>query len=432
MSKVSDYKIEKFVSLKDTPNEYISGKYVTVEADGIDYGDVDTSTSGVSGGGLNYNYYFDTATSGTIASGTIRLDSDNYPAVSSIDISYHDKDNNDLSDWINSWDDSDKSIKGTLTLQSASKANKYAMFKLTETLDTTFGSGKDGDVVISGTVNLNTTAVAAGRTYADMVAYNVSAVGLNSCQITETPNGIEAGDAILLVNLQGSGNTQTDNVGNHEIFIVDAVVGTTVTFKSSKTKNYGDNGGDTNLGTATTNQRVMLMRVPQYSNITVNLGAEITCTAWNGQKYGVLAIMCSGLFKHQGEIDLTEKGYRRTPGYSYSGESYGHASIKDATSNLGAGGYSAGGGAYAVDGGGTKGGTAYGVSNLSKVYLGSSGGGSHAYNDDYRGGAGGGIVLVQAKEVNLYGNIYNKGALGISASSGVYKPHQGMACRHRY
>jgi len=25
MSKVSDYKIEKFVSLKDTPNEYVPG-----------------------------------------------------------------------------------------------------------------------------------------------------------------------------------------------------------------------------------------------------------------------------------------------------------------------------------------------------------------------------------------------------------------------
>jgi len=409
MSKVSDYKIEKFVSLKDTPNEYVPGKYVTVEADGIDYGDVDTSTSGISGGGLNYNYYFDTATSGTLASGTIRLDSDNYSAVSSIDISYHDKDDNDLSDWINSWDDSDK----------------YAMFKLTETVDTTFGSGKDGDVTISGSVNLNTTAVASGRTYADMIAYNVSSVGASSCQATETPNGIEAGDAVLLINLQGSGNTQIDNVGNYEIFIVDAVVGTTITFKSSKTKNYGDNGGDTNLGTATTNQRVMLMRIPQYSSITVNLGADITCNAWNGTKYGVLAFMCSGLFKHQGEIDLKEKGYRRTPGYSYSGESYGHASIKDATSNLGAGGYPSGGGAYTSDGGGTYGGTAYGVSNLSKLYFGSSGGGSHAYNDDYRGGAGGGIILIQAKEANLYGNIYNKGAWGITNSSGGYRKYPG-------
>jgi len=36
MSKISDYRIEKFVSLKDTPNEYVPVKYVTVEADGID------------------------------------------------------------------------------------------------------------------------------------------------------------------------------------------------------------------------------------------------------------------------------------------------------------------------------------------------------------------------------------------------------------
>ena len=424
MSKVSDYKIEKFTSLKDTPSTYDAGKYVKVLDDGLDYDIVDTSTSGSSGGGLNYNYYFDTATDGNVASGTLQLNSSNYPGVSSIDISYYDKDGNDLSNWINSWDDSDKSVKGTLTLQSVSHANKYAMFKLTETLDTTFGSGKDGDVTISGAVNLNTTAVASGRTYADMIAYNVSSVGASSCQTTETPNGIEAGDAVLLINLQGAGNSQVDNVGNYEVFVVDSIVSTTITFKSNKTKLYGNNGGDSNLGTATDTHRVMLMRIPQYQNLTINSGAEITINSWDGLKYGVLAIMCSGVFTNQGTINLTENGYRRTQGYDYNGESYGSRGIKATGANLGGGGLGCGGG-YATVGGGTYGGASYGVNTLSKLYLGSGGGGSHPYNDDCRGGAGGGIVLLQVKEFSLYGTISSNGALGIFAGNGSYSSYPG-------
>jgi len=421
MSKISDYRIEKFVSLKDTPNEYVPGKYVTVEADGIDYGDVDTSTSGVSGGGLNYNYYFDTSTSGTLASGIIRLNSDNYPAVSKIDISYYDKDGNDLSDWINSWDDSDKSIKGTLTLQSATKVNKYAMFKLTETLDTTFGSGKDGDVTISGSVNLNTTAIADGRTYPDMVAYSVSSVGANSCQTTETPNGIEAGDAVLLINLQGSSNTQVDNVGNFEVFIVDNIVSTTVVFKSSKSKYYGNNGGDTNIGTATTNQRVMLMRIPQYNVLTLNSGASITCNAWNDKKYGVVAVMCKTSADIIGDINVNGKGYKAPGTMWYAGESYGGGPVRDARPNLGGGGVGqpghpeGGGGSYGTRGVSTQyasAGYTYGSVELDKVYFGSGGG------DTPGGGDGGGINLMFIKELNIYGNVYCKGLSGGAGGSG--------------
>jgi len=420
MSKVSDYKIEKFVSLKDTPNEYVPGKYVTVEADGIDYGDVDTSTSGVSGGGLNYNYYFDTATSGTLASGTIRLDSDNYPAVSSIDISYHDKDDNDLSDWINSWDDSDKSIKGTLTLQSASKANKYAMFKLTETVDTTFGSGKDGDVTISGAINLNTTAVASGRTYADMIAYNVSTVGSNSCQTTETPNGIEAGDAVLLINLQGAGNSQVANTGNYEVFIVDNIVSTTVTFKSGKTKLYGNNGGDTNLGTGADKQKVMLMRIPQYDNLEITSAGSLTANNWNGSKYGVLAVMCKTAATIIGKIDMDIKGFRGgTAGGYNSGGSYGRNQANlGGAANLGGGGChrgDVGGGAgHATNGtGGVHPGASYGDQKLTKLYMGSGGGSGYDSFHNREGGHGGGSVLLFAKDLDVYGTVSVLGGVGI-------------------
>jgi len=424
MSKVSDYKIEKFVSLKDTPNEYIQGKYVTVEANGIDYGDVETSSSGSSGGGLNYNYYFDTATDGNIASGTVQLNSTNYPAVSTIDISYYDKDGNDLSNWINSWDDSDNSVKGTVTFQSVPHVNKYAMFKLSETLDTTFGSGADGDVTISGTVNLNTTAVTPGRTYADMIAYNVSSVGLASCQTTEIPNGIEANDAVLLINIQGAGNSQIDNVGNYEVFIVDSIVSTTVSFKSNKTKLYGNNGGDTNLGTGSDKQKVMLMRIPQYDNMTIQSGASITATTFDTAKYGIVCIMCKTKATIIGEINTDALGFEGGSQGGHTGASYGRGQIVTTSYNPNLGGgatiYSpssaAGAGSYGSRGsaGNLTQSYTYGNAELSKVYLGSGGGGH--YHD--AGGDGGGAIMIFAKELDVYNNISSLGSAGPAGTGG--------------
>jgi len=412
MSKISDYKIEKFTSLKDTPNTYDPGKYVKVLTNGLDYDVVNTSTSGSSGGGLNYNYYFDTAVTGTVASGCVQLNATNYPGVSEVNISYFDKDGNDLSNWINSWDDSDKSVKGTLTFQSVSYVNKYAMFKLEETANTVFGSGKDGDVTISGSVNLNTDIVASGRSYPDMVAYNVSSVGASSCQTMATPNGIVSGDAVLLINLQGAGSTQVDNVGNYEIFIVDSVVNTTVTFKSNKTKLYGNNGGDSNLGVSPSKQRVMLMRIPQYNNLTIESGAELSGKSWDGTKYGVVACMVKNSTSVIGSV-VSPIGYRGTG--DHDGESYGGFSGLGGGHRYWSNGKGGGSGAYASNGlpglnGGSPGGTAYGVADLSKIYFGSAGGAESSN----RGGHGGGIVLLFSKTLDVYGNISSNGTGGVN------------------
>jgi len=431
MSKYTDYVktgANKFVELQDTPDTYDPGKYVKVESNGLNYADVDATLSGIndSGGGLNYKYKFDTATSGTVTSGTFQFNNTNYRAASQINISYFDMNRTDLTTWINSWDDSDKAVKGTATFKAVRDDTKYVTYKLKETGGSMFGSGKDGDVTISGAVNLNTDTLIPGRTYPDMVAYSVTSVGASSCQVSETPNGIDVGDIVLLINLQGAGNYQVDNVGNYEFFTVDEIVATTIVFKEIKSKYYGNNGGDTNIGITTTNQRVMVMRVPQYNSFTVDVDSTVTVNAWDGVKYGVFCMKCAGEVLIKGTITTNALGYR--PGWDHrtSGGSYGRGPgdyDSDGVRNLGGGGsgvspraWAPGGGAYGTNGGvytgaTAQGGLAYGFSDLRKMYFGSaSGGGSH-YGVKV-GGRGAGILAIIAKEINSYGSITCNGSIG--------------------
>ena len=424
MSNYTDYVktgANKFVELQDTPSTYDAGKYVKVESDGLNYSDVDATLSGIndSGGGLNYKYKFDTSISGTVVSGTFQFNNTNYRAVSKIGISYFDMNGADLTTWINSWDDSDKAVKGTATFKGVTDDTKYVTYKLKETGGSMFGDGSDGPVVVSGTVNLNTTALAAGRTYPDMVAYSVSSVGASSCQVAETPNGIAVGDAVLLINLQGAGSSQADNVGNYEIFTVDEVVSTTIVFKEEKTKLYGNNGGDSNIGTTGGTQRVMLMRVPQYSTLNIMSGGNITANAWDTSKYGVMCIKCSTLLKVIGSIAVDKLGFKggtdaaHEPGGSYTqGVVYNGPNPNVGGGAHGSSSYPGGsGGSY-----GTRGEVGYhhvddfvvagqsytyGTADLSKVYLGSGGGG--------RGLPGAGACILITKELELYGSITSAG-----------------------
>ena len=69
------------------------------------------------------------------------------------------------------------------------------------------GDGTDGALAPTGTFNLNT-STSGGRTYADGIAYHVTAPADSATSVTRVSgtdtNGIVAGDELLLINLQGA------------------------------------------------------------------------------------------------------------------------------------------------------------------------------------------------------------------------------------
>ena len=139
------------------------------------------------------------------------------------------------------------------------------------------GQDEDSDGAVTFTTavgtnfNINNTAHASGRTCGDAVRYSVSALTANTATTTVAPtsNCITTGDEVMLINLQGTGS-YTQNIGNYEFLRVQGVVGSVVTFTTNKTKYYGSTtGSDSGLGTTDGTQRVMLMRVPNYTNVTI-------------------------------------------------------------------------------------------------------------------------------------------------------------------
>lgn len=317
------------------------------------------------------------------------------------------------------------------------------LYSTTSTADVDAGYGSGGDINIGTTVNLNTTNVTVGRSCADggdMVSYNVLSFADADTAVLE--EGIDsgclaAGDEVLLLNLQGTSENY-GNVGNFETMIIASFSTTTdtndtVNFSTFKTKYYGDgaDADDTNLGTAPTNQRVILQRVPQYHTVTVPSGGTITGDSWNGQEGGVLFFRAKTVtVESGGSINMAGKGYRGG-GPDTSGESYlglgaiscnasgggGGATTASATVTRGA---SAG---YATEGQngytnqssctGLKGGT-YGSSSLSQLFMGSGGGGP---TQTRSGSNGGGIIKLSSQAVFVKGTLVSNGA-AISCGGG--------------
>jgi hypothetical protein len=291
------------------------------------------------------------------------------------------------------------------------------------------GTGADGDLVVTGVFDLSTDS-SNNRIEPDAVAYPVLALTPDTVIATTDILGIAPGDAVLVLNLQGSA-TRNTHVGAHEFGEVVALVGDTLTLAEPLTATFGEN---TNADL--TDQRVVVQRVPQYANVTVE--GTLTTGAWDGTTGGVLAIrVADTLVVDPGAtIDVSERGYRGGETGTcqncdaFQGESYGGPGIGDVlggpynetngawAANLGGGGalVTGAGGNYgggATDADSWDGGNAsipraglpYGDDALTGWFLGSGGGGVWNGGTDGAGempgpgGDGGGILWIGAANV---------------------------------
>ncbi len=292
------------------------------------------------------------------------------------------------------------------------------------------GTGDDGSLSVSGTVDLSTDA-SGTRSDADGIAFAVTALASDTITVDTAVTGLAAGDEVLLINLQGSDGAHSA-VGTYELFSVDSVSGTDITVLGTVAETYGESSN-----TDLTDQTIVLQRVPNYTNVTVAAGGVLTASAWDGGSGGIVAFRASGAVSiaSGGYIAADSLGYAAGEtgtsfncdafqGESYAGlgdgdgdgvctaynEIYGHwASNKGGGGShiTGGGGEHAGG---ATDGDSWTGGTAtppyagstYGDATLTTMFYGSGGGGVWNGGSDTPGenpgpgGDGGGIILIGA------------------------------------
>ncbi|MHC1716330.1 MAG: glycine-rich domain-containing protein [Candidatus Dojkabacteria bacterium] len=204
-----------------------------------------------------------------------------------------------------------------LNLVNTAKSNNYELLSGTIKVKegpTDLGTGADGACsVTSGTKTLDT-ASCSGRATADAVNYistvNTTA-GSTSITLSTSPTGLTAGDEVLIINLQGTSANYT-NVGKYETRTIASIVGNTLNFSGAALTNSYDG----------TTQKIMVQRVPNYTNISVSSGAILTTTAWNGTKGGVLFLRANGTATVTGTITMSMKGYRGGGDARQGGEAF--------------------------------------------------------------------------------------------------------------
>lgn len=274
----------------------------------------------------------------------------------------------------------------------------------------TEGDGSDGAITISASITWDSAILATGRTtYADGIAYRVNPPGIGDTAVTRyrsadnLSNGIVAGDEVLVINLQGNligtGTTAVfDNasVGNYEFRTVASVSASTITFTEPLEHRY--------LGLNQNQQRVVIQRVPNYTNVTVNSGGIIGVNSYEGlttvptgsagYRTGIIAFRANGTVTVNtgGSIVADSDGYRGGAAGAaganggFNGESY------DNTGNntTGRGGSGASGGESWGGGRASNGAVANPVNGIPRGGGGGGGSNGSASTGDDGSGAGGG------------------------------------------
>ncbi|MBN2042345.1 MAG: DUF2341 domain-containing protein, partial [Candidatus Aenigmarchaeota archaeon] len=304
-----------------------------------------------------------------------------------------------------------------------------------------FGTGNDGDLVVTGSTTIND--------YAKLVE-NASS-GDTTIEV-DKEFYFDEGDEFLIIQTKGKDS------GKYEFRYVESTdsEANTITFSPGLTNTYYTGGTG----------KTQVVRVPNYMNVTIQSGGKIEPTDWSmlTEVGGIIAFRSHTLHVMSGGyINATGAGYWGATHALYEGgvtdrwggSGEGYASEKNQSnpfseSGAGAGGFidggndantatgSGGGGGYGTSGipGVTwplfypyrrgMGGTEYGTADLSEMFFGGGGGGGGHDNDAAGrwgggGGYGGGIIFISAYNLTVQGKIECNGTSGKPGTDG----HEG-------
>jgi len=245
-------------------------------------------------------------------------------------------------------------------------------------------------------------------------------------------SAFSVGEEVLIIQMQ---NRSVGNVGQYEFATISSISGNNLTLSSGIVYDYYSG-----IFNSTTAYATQVVRVPHYTDVTVQNAASTTAKAWDGYIGGILVFRTQDYVNVFGSINVTGKGYRSGAGGSCTGiqptqgESIrGFGDENEDNRNDGGGGSgsssalasSGGGGGHGTGGNpGNANSNGFGINysyfNLTKIMLGSGGGGGGCDTDTQTaggdGGAGGGIVMIFGNNISTInnGSIVAGGEGGIS------------------
>jgi hypothetical protein len=164
------------------------------------------------------------------------------------------------------------------------------------------------------TVNAANTVLNQYAVLATDAAAGASSISVtNVADLTSPAHGaLAAGDVVLILQAQGATIDQTDsaaygtvsnlgNAGRYELVSVTGVQGNTIQLSTAcggLAHSYSAAGG------------AQVVRVPQYTTLTVANGASVVAPAWNGQTGGVVALVAQTSINLNGPVDVSARGFR--------------------------------------------------------------------------------------------------------------------------
>lgn len=172
---------------------------------------------------------------------------------------------------------------------------------------------KDGSKTISGTEIVNEyTSLTTDASSGDL-SISVSSSSLNSNG--RFSSGLEEGDLLYIIQIQGatieSSNgrssgygavTNYNNCGLSEYVEVSGVPNATTVELGCPLQNDYTSAG-----------KVVVVRVPRYATLNIPVGTELTGDTWDGTIGGVAVFEVEGDVTLNGEVSMSEKGFRGTP-----------------------------------------------------------------------------------------------------------------------
>lgn len=308
-------------------------------------------------------------------------------------------------------------------------------------------------------------------------------LGLGPCEnsfLVDDTAGFSVGDTVLMIQMKGA---LVDSSNNSNFGIVK-IYGGSGNYEKNVIKSVGANSlsllYEVKRHYDIPNGRVQFVSIPFFKQYTVS--KPLTCKPWNGQKGGVFAIGVSGTLNLLNNIDVSGKGFRGGIANSTRSSTKQYCGVTDyylpptndsaaekgegivelgvsrsfargAAANGGGGGNAtnAGGGGGGNAGQGGLGGMEYGECNTTrvnvtgglggsglsingaanKIFLGGGGGAGQA-NDlsTADGGAGGGIIFIQANKISSFSRSLlangNSGRVCVPNSTDPYPCWDGM------
>ncbi|RYX89961.1 MAG: hypothetical protein EOO28_31240, partial [Comamonadaceae bacterium] len=176
--------------------------------------------------------------------------------------------------------------------------------------------GVSGALTVTGTntvINAYYPGVGASLAAATSIGYD-SSLGRGA-------GTIAAGDMVLIIQMQdGAGATLAQDAtynfpatraGDYEIARVVSVGANVLNLSAGLINPYTQNLAN--------NLTYQVIRVPQYSTLTINGGASVVPVPWDGTTGGVVMADVSGAFINNGSIDASYAGFRGNAGQSLGG-----------------------------------------------------------------------------------------------------------------